>query len=201
VGEGEAAVTLAGQAVLADVGAGGRSGFRADRIAVGIRRLQWPSAEAVVDSVVMTRPAFALPAATPWPHLLVTGNLSVVDGELRETVNEPALRDLAVSLAPTGSAGAAHLRLSASMVGGRRLGVDRIVPYDEPTEGAVPLRLLLSALEDAARARPETALRPRTEPDARPAPEPTPRAVPDTAAHLTPEPPAPAAMPAVILAP
>jgi hypothetical protein len=201
VGEGEAAVTLAGQAVLADVGAGGRSGFRADRIAVGIRRLQWPSAEAVVDSVVMTRPAFALPAATPWPRLLVTGNLSVVDGELRETVDEPALRDLAVSLAPTGSAGAAHLRLSASMVGGRRLGVDRIVSYDEPTEGAVPLRLLLAALEDAARARPETALRPRTEPDARPAPEPTPRAVPDTAAHLTPEPPPPAAMPAVILAP
>jgi hypothetical protein len=201
VREGEAAVTLAGQAVLADVGAGGRSGFRADRIAVGIRRLQWPGAEAVVDSVVMTRPAFALPAAIPWPRLLVTGNLSVVDGELRETVGEPALRDLAVSLAPTGAAGAAHLRLSASMVGGRRLGVDRIVPYDEPTEGAVPLRLLLSALEDAARARPETALRPRGEPDARPALEPTPRPVPDTAARPVPEPPAPNAMPAVILAP
>jgi hypothetical protein len=151
--------------------------------------------------VVMTRPAFALPAATPWPRLLVTGNLSVVDGELRETVDEPALRDLAISLAPTGAAGAAHLRLSASMVGGRRLGVDRIVPYDEPTEGAVPLRLLLSALEEAARARPETALRPRVEPGARPGQEPAPRSAPDTAARPVPEPPPPAAMPAVILAP
>jgi hypothetical protein len=199
--EGEAAVTLAGQAVLADVGAGGRSGFRADRIAVGIRRLQWPGAEAVVDSVVMTRPAFALPAATPWPRLLVTGTVSVVDGELRETVDEPALRDLAVNLAPTGAAGAAHLRLSASVAGGRRLGVDRIVPYDEPTQGAVPLRLLLSALEDAARGRPDTAPRPRVEPDARPVAEPAPRSVPDTAARPAPEPAAPAAMPAVILAP
>jgi hypothetical protein len=54
VREGEAAVTLAGQAVLADVAAG-RDGFRADRIALGIRRLQWPTAAAVVDRVVMTQ--------------------------------------------------------------------------------------------------------------------------------------------------
>jgi hypothetical protein len=53
--EGEAAVTLAGQAVLADVGATGRDRFRADRIALGIRRLQWPAAAAVVDRVVMTQ--------------------------------------------------------------------------------------------------------------------------------------------------
>jgi hypothetical protein len=55
VREGEAAVTLAGQAVLADVGAAGRDGFRADRIALGIRQLQWPAAAAVVDRVVMTQ--------------------------------------------------------------------------------------------------------------------------------------------------
>jgi len=55
VREGEAAVTLAGQAVLADVGVAGHDGFRADRIALGIRRLQWPAAAAVVDRIVMTR--------------------------------------------------------------------------------------------------------------------------------------------------
>jgi hypothetical protein len=194
VREGGAAVTLAGDALLADVGAGGGSGFRADRIALGIRRLQWPAAHAVVDTVVMTRPAFALPAATPWPRLLVTGNVSVVDGELREASERPALHDLAVSLAPTGAAGAAHLRLSASMEGGRRLGIDRIVPFDEPTRGAMPLRLLLAAIQDAARTAPTPILVPAppgtvgpatAEPAAPPAREPSP---PEPAAPATPPP-------------
>jgi hypothetical protein len=199
VREGEAAVTLAGQAVLADVGAAGGHGFRADRIALGIRRLQWPGPDAIVDSVVMTRPAFALPAGTPWPRLFVTGNLSVVDGELRETADGQALRNLAVSLAPTSAAGAAHLRLSASMEGGRRLGVDRIVPYDEPAEGGVPLRLLLAALEDAARSQPEPPVTPP--PGARPLLEPAARPVPAPPARPEPQPAAPSASPAVILAP
>lgn len=151
-GDGHAAVTLAGQAVLVDVGRAGPDGFRAERIAVGIRRLQWPSAHAVVDTVVMTRPAFALPLALPWPPVLVTGGLSVVDGQLRETGAGRALRDLEVTLAPTGDAGGARLRLSASTGIGERLGVDRIVPYDPAGEGGVPLRLLLGALEDAVRA-------------------------------------------------
>lgn len=148
--EGHAAVTLAGQAVLADVGRAGRDGFRAESIAVGIRRLQWPSAHAVVDTVVMTRPAFALPVALSWPPVLVTGGVSVVDGQLREAA-AGTLRDLEVSLAPTAVSGGAHLRLSASTEVGERLGVDRIVPYDSPAQGGVPLRLLLGALEDAVR--------------------------------------------------
>jgi hypothetical protein len=69
-GEGEPAVTLTGHAELADVSAAGGDGFRAERIALGIRRLQWPAASAVVDTLVMTRPAFALPVVTPWPGLL-----------------------------------------------------------------------------------------------------------------------------------
>jgi hypothetical protein len=129
-----------------------------------------------------------------------------VAGELHEAVDEPALRDLAISLAPTGAAGAAHLRLSASLEGGRRLGVDRIVAYDEPTEGAVPLRLLRLALEDAARARPELVTRPPAEAAARSAPPPPARPDPartvDSAATpAAPAPAAPAALPAVILAP
>jgi hypothetical protein len=150
VREGEAAVTLTGQAVLADVG-GGRDGFRADRIALGIRQLQWPSTDAVVDTVVMTRPAFALPEVTPWPRVLVTGAVSIVDGELREAPAGRALHALEASLAPAGAAGVAHLRLSASTDAGGRLGVDRIVPYDASTQGGVPLGLLFGALQDAAR--------------------------------------------------
>lgn len=151
--EGATAVTLAGQAVLADVGGAG-VGFRADRIALGIQRLQWPFADAVVDTLVMTRPAFALPAALPWPRLLVTGGVSVVDGQLREARDGRSLRDLEVSLAPSDVAGGAHLRLSASTEVGDRLGVDRIVRYDTSAEAGVPLGLLLGALEDAARTMP-----------------------------------------------
>ena len=153
VQEGTTAVTLAGQAVLANVGGVG-GGFRADRIALGIQRLQWPFADAVVDTVVMTRPAFALPAALPWPRLLVTGGVSVVDGELREARAGRSLRDLEVSLAPSDVVGGARLRLSASTEIGDRLGVDRVVPYDASAEVGVPLGLLLGALEDAARTVP-----------------------------------------------
>jgi hypothetical protein len=147
----QTAVTLAGQAILADVGGSGRGGFRADRIALGIQRLQWPAADTIIDTVVMTRPAFALPAALPWPRLVVTGGVSIVDGELRDAGAGRALHDLEVSLAPAGIVGGAHLRLSASTDGGGRLGVDRIVPYDAPAQGGVPFGLILSALEDAAR--------------------------------------------------
>jgi len=156
--DGDLAVTLAGQAVLADVAGAGRDGFRAERIAFGIRQLQWPGADGVVDTVVMTRPAFALPAATPWPRLLVTGGVSIVDGVLRPAAAGRALRDLEVSLAPTGVAGGAHLRLSASTEVGDRLGVDRIVLYDPPTAGGLPLGLLLGALEDASRTTPDAAV-------------------------------------------
>jgi hypothetical protein len=150
-GEDEPAVTLTGHAVLADVSSAGGSGFRAERVALGLRRWQWPAAEAVVDTVVMTRPAFALPVATPWPGLRVTGNLSVVDGEVRERGDDRALRALDVRLAPDGG-GTAHLRLSASAPGGRLVGVERLVPFEGAAEAGVPLRLLLAALEEAARA-------------------------------------------------
>jgi Domain of Unknown Function (DUF748) len=148
--EGKPAVTLAGRAVLADVGAAGAAGFHADRIVLGIRRLQWPDVDAIVDSVVMTRPAFALPAATPWPRLFVTGNVSVVDGKLREINDGRALHDLEVTLAPADATGTARVQLSASTEAGR-LGVERLVPYDPSVEGAVPLPLLLAVIEDAAR--------------------------------------------------
>jgi hypothetical protein len=164
-GAGETAVTLAGHAVLADVGGAGGAGFRADHIALGIQRLQWPSTAAVVDTVVMTRPAFALPAVLPWPRLLVTGGVSVVDGELREAGAGRALHDLSVNLAPADVVGGAHLRLSASTDVGDRLGVDRIVPYDVAAHGGVPLGLLLGALEDAARTMADPAV-----PSAMPAP-------------------------------
>jgi hypothetical protein len=118
---------------------------------------------------VMTRPAFALPAVLPWPRLLVTGGVSVVGGELREARAGRALRDLEVSLAPTGLAGGAHLRLSASTEVGDRLGVDRIVLYEAPAQGGVPLGLLLGALEEAARTVPEPGV-----PSATPAPVPSP---------------------------
>jgi hypothetical protein len=147
----QTAVTLAGQAVLADVGGPGRGGFRADRIALGIRRLQWPTADTIVDTVVMTRPAFALPAALPWPHLVVTGGVSIVDGELRDAGAGRALHGMEASLVPAEVVGGARLRLSASTDGGHRLGVDRIVPYDAPVQGGVPFGLLLGALQDAAR--------------------------------------------------
>jgi hypothetical protein len=148
-GQGAAAVSLTGQAVLADVG---RAGFFAERIAVGIRRLQWPSPHAIVDSVVMTRPAFALPAVRPWPHVLVTGGVSVVDGRLHAQGAGRALHDLEVSLAPTTIVGGAHLRLSASTEVGERLGVDRIVSYEASAQEGVPLGLLLGVLEEAVAA-------------------------------------------------
>ena len=149
--EGPAAVTLTGRAMLVDVGRAGREGFRAESIAVGLRGLQWPTAHAVVDTVVMTRPDFALPAVLPWPPVLVSGAVSVFDGQLRGTELGRALRDLEVTLSPTPVAGSARLRLSASTEAGDRLGLDRIMPYEATAPGAVPLRLLLSALEDATR--------------------------------------------------
>jgi hypothetical protein len=181
-----AAVTLAGEAVLANVAATGAGGFHADRIVVGIRHLQWPEASTVVDSIVMTRPAFALPAATPWPRLLVAGNVSVVDGELREAGEGRTLRDLDVKLVPTEAAGAARLRLTAS-IEGRQLGVDRIVPYEPSLQAGLPLPLLLAVLEDAARAVPEPVAVPA--PTALPALSPLP-------APASPAPPPPSASPA-----
>jgi len=157
--EGETAITLAGQAVLADVSRAGRDGFRAERVALGIRGLRWPSAAAVVDTVVMTRPAFAVPAVLPWPRLLVTTGVSVVEGRLREAGAGRGLHDLEVRLAPTAVAGGAHLRLSASTEVGDRLGVDRIVPYDATAQGGLPLGLLIAILEDAARTVPEPRVR------------------------------------------
>jgi hypothetical protein len=122
--EGEPALLVSGDAVLAEVSGPGRDGFRAERIALGIRQLRWPAAAVVVDTVVMTRPAFVLPVATPWPGLLVTGSLSVVGGELRGAPSAHPLGDLEV-------------RVPADSVGGA---------------AGVPLRLLVSALDDAMRA-------------------------------------------------
>jgi hypothetical protein len=149
--QGEPVASLTGAAVLANVGITGAIGFRADRIAFEVRSLRWPEADPVVDSVVMTRPAFALPATVPWPALVVTGEVSVVDGELREAAGGGALRELSVDLAPIEPGGAAHLRLTASTEAGRRLGLDRIVTYAAPEIRGLPLPVLLSVLEDAAR--------------------------------------------------
>jgi hypothetical protein len=148
---GEPMASLTGAAVLANVDVTGTTRFRADRIEFAIRRLQWPEAAPVVDNVVMTRPAFALPAAVPWPPLFVTGDVSVVDGELHEAAGGHALRDLAVDLAPVDPSGAAHLRLSASTDAGHRLGLDRIVTYEAAGVRGVPLPVLQAVLEDVSR--------------------------------------------------
>jgi hypothetical protein len=149
--EGEILATAAGQAELSDVNAPAGGGFRAERIALGIRQLRWPTAEAVFDRVVVTRPAFGLAALTAWPNSLVTGGMRVVDGELRADIPGRALHDVAVELAPDDTGGLTRLRLSASTEGGRRVDLDRVMPYATAPTAGLSLGFLAAALDEAAR--------------------------------------------------
>jgi len=147
--EGETAATAAGQAELSDLRRSTPGGFRADRIALAIRQLRWPSAEAVFDRVVVTRPAFGLDALATWSGSLVTSEVSVVDGELRGEGPGRALHGLALALAPE-DGGVARLRLSASTETGGRVDLDRVVGYPGSTAG-LPLGLLAVTLSEATR--------------------------------------------------
>jgi hypothetical protein len=147
--DGDIAATAAGQAELSDVRGSVPGGFRAERIALAIRQLRWPSAEAVFDRVVVTRPAFGLDALAAWSGSLVTTEMSVVDGELRGDGPGRALHGLAMAVAP-GDAGLARLRVSASTETGSRVDLDRLVGYPMAAPG-LPLGLLASTLSEAAR--------------------------------------------------
>ena len=147
--EGELVATAAGQAELSDVSGSAAGGFRADRIALGIRRLRWPSAEAIFDRVVVTRPAFGLAALAAWTDSLVTSEVSVVDGEVRGDGPGRTLHRLAVDLAPDDADGLARLRLSASTEAGGRVALDRVVGYTAAP--GLPLGLIATTLDEAAR--------------------------------------------------
>jgi hypothetical protein len=149
--EGEAVATAAGQAELRDVRDASTGSFRAERIALGIRQLHWPSAEAVFDRVVLTRPAFGLSALAAWAGSLVTSEVSVVDGEMRGDAPGRTLHDLAVDLAPDDRDGVARLRLSASTDFGGHVALDRVVAYTAAVAG-LPLGFIASTLDEAARA-------------------------------------------------
>jgi len=149
VREGDLVATAAGQAELSDVRGSSAGGFRAERIALGIRQLRWPSADAVFDRVVVTRPAFGLDALMAWTGSLVTSAVSVVDGEVRGDGPGRALHGLAVDLAPD-DGGIARLKVSASTESGGRVDLDRVVAYTAAAPG-LPLGLLATTLDEAAR--------------------------------------------------
>jgi hypothetical protein len=145
---GELVATAAGQAELSDVRGSSAGGFRAERIALGIRQLRWPSADAVFDRVVVTRPAFGLDALMAWTGSLVTSEVSVVDGEVRGVGPGLGLHGLAIDLAPDG--GGARLKLSASTESGGRVDLDRVVA-DVAAAPGLPLGLLATTLDEATR--------------------------------------------------
>lgn len=147
--EGEVVATATGQAELSNVRGAPPGGFRAERVALGIRQLRWPSTEAVFDRVVVTRPAFGLAALAPWTDSLLTGEFSVVDGEVT-TAPGRALHQVAVAAAPDdGGAGLVRLRVSAATESGARVSLDRIVAPTAARPG-LPLGLLAATLEEAA---------------------------------------------------
>jgi hypothetical protein len=147
--EGDLVATATGQAELSDVRGSSAGGFRAERIALGIRQLRWPSADAVFDRVVVTRPAFGLDALMAWTGSLVTSAVSVVDGEVRGDGPGRGLHGVAMDLAPDDS-GIARLKLSASTDTGARVDLDRVVASTMAAPG-LPLGLLATTLDEAAR--------------------------------------------------
>jgi hypothetical protein len=122
--EGETLASATGQAELTDVSGPAAGGFRAGRIALGIRRLRWPTAEAVFDRVV------------------------VVDGEVRGDAPGRALHRVAVDLAPDDTGGLARLKLSASTDAGGRVDLDRVLPYGDL---GLPLAFITTTLDEASR--------------------------------------------------
>jgi hypothetical protein len=150
--EGQTLASVTGQAELTDVTAAAAGGFRAERIALGIRQLRWPAADAVFDRVVLTRPTFGVGALAAWTSSTVTVGMSVVDGQMR---GEPghALRNVALELLRDDTQGLARLTLSASTETGARVALDRVVAAT-PAEPGLPLGLLAVTLDEAARFTP-----------------------------------------------
>jgi len=149
--EGETLATAVGQAQLDEVSASSGGGFRAERIALTIKRLGWPMRDVVFDRVVLTRPAFGPAALATWPASMVTNGVSVVDGEMRAEGARRALHRVDLDLAADGVGGSARLKLSAATDSGR-VDVDRVVSATgaAATVG-VPIDLLAAALDEAAR--------------------------------------------------
>ena len=148
--EGDTVATATGQAELSDVSGSTPGGFRAERIALGIRRLRWPGADAIFDRVVITRPAFGVGALSAWTGSLVTGGFSVVDGDVTGIAPGHALHRVAMDLASDEAGGLARLRFSASTEAGGRLDLDRVVAYGAGDPG-LPLGLLAATLDEATR--------------------------------------------------
>jgi hypothetical protein len=145
-----AAATLTGHAELEDVREAAADGFRAERVALGIRRLRWPDTEAVLDRVVVTRPAFGLGTLARWTEALVTGGMSVVDGEMIADPPGRALHRLTVELGRDAGAGLARVRVSAATAAGVPVDLERVVPHGSGEPG-VPLRFLAATLGEATR--------------------------------------------------
>jgi len=146
--EGDTVATAAGQAELSNVS--GAGGIHADRVTLGIRRLRWPGAEAIFDRIALTRPTLGLRALRAWTASLVTGGVSVVDGELTGDVPGHGLRRVVVDLAADAAGGLARLKLSAATESGSRVDLDRVVAYAAGETG-LPLGLLAVTLDEAAR--------------------------------------------------
>ncbi|HET7342998.1 MAG TPA: hypothetical protein VFL90_16150 [Methylomirabilota bacterium] len=150
--------TARGQAELSDASVAAAGGFRADRIALAIRRLRWPQADGVLDSVVLTRPAFAPAALSAWPPALVTSGVSVVEGEMRADEVRRALHRVDLDLTADETAGGTRVKLSAATDDGR-VDVDRVVP-DAAESVGLPVTLAATILDEAARATPAAAALP-----------------------------------------
>ncbi len=145
-------VRLSGQASVGDLRLA--SGFRAESVDVRVRRLDWPDGAAVLDSVLITRPAFVYGApgmSGPWPLSIATGTVTVVDGSVSGGGNG-SIRQVSAALLPDEGARAAHMTVSGAMEGGARIDTNRWLPYDTATgETGIPLQTVFHALGDVYR--------------------------------------------------
>src|SRR5688572_17540984 len=145
-------VRMSGQASVSDLRL--PTGFSAASVAVRVRRLDWPDGAAILDSVVITRPAFVYAApglSGPWPLSLATGAVTVVDGSVSGGSNG-VIRGVSAALLPDESARAAHMKVSGAMDGGVRIDTNRWLPYDTAAgETGIPLQTVFHALADVYR--------------------------------------------------
>lgn len=147
-----ATVRVSGQASVTDLRL--PTGFSAESVTVRVRRLDWPDGAAILDSVVITRPAFVYAApglSGPWPLSIATGAVTVVDGSVSGGSNG-VIRGVSAALLPDESARAAHMKVSGAMDGGVRIDTNRWLPYDTAAgETGIPLQTVFHALADVYR--------------------------------------------------
>ena len=149
--EGEVTATATGQAQLDEVTASTAGGFSVDRVALTIRRLRWPLSEALLDNVVLTRPAFGPAALRAWPLSVLTNGMSVIDGDMRGEAGRRALHRVTLDVVPDGARSGARLQLSATTDAGP-INVERVVPSADPFAVlGVPVSVVAAAVDDAAR--------------------------------------------------